>query len=224
MSNSVPPLRIAEIFYSLQGESSWAGYPCLFVRLAGCNLRCSYCDARYSYEEPGTPYRLDELLTALDRLAPVGRQVELVEVTGGEPLLQEGVYPLLAALLARGQRVLLETNGSISLARVPTAVHCIMDVKCPASGMADRLNPGNFRHLTGSDEIKFVLSDRADYDWARGVIEQNRLLPNRKLIFSPASGRLQPADLAQWLLADNLPVRLQLQLHSQLWPGQQRGR
>ncbi|MFH7321245.1 7-carboxy-7-deazaguanine synthase QueE [Desulfurivibrio sp. D14AmB] len=223
MSEAPPPLQIAEVFYSLQGESSWAGYPCLFVRLTGCNLRCSYCDARYSYEEPGTAYSLQDLLIALKGLEPTGQRVDLVEITGGEPLLQEGVYPLLDALLADGRRVLLETNGSLSLARVPAAVHCIMDVKCPGSGMADRLDLDNFRRLTGNDEIKFVLSDRPDYDWALTIIKQHRLLPHHRLVFSPAAGRLAPADLAAWLLADALPIRLQLQLHTLLWPNRRRG-
>ncbi|MFU8818774.1 MAG: radical SAM protein [Desulfurivibrio sp.] len=212
-------LQISEIFYSIQGESSQAGYPCIFVRLAGCNLRCTYCDARYTYEEPAKVFQLDEVLAAIAQLPPA----ELVEVTGGEPLLQEGVYPLLSALLAGGRKVLLETNGSLSLARLPAEVHCIMDVKCPGSGMADHLETENFRRLTGRDEIKFVLSHRTDYDWARQIIDHYRLLPGRSVTFSPVSGHLDPAELASWLLADALPVRLQLQLHTLLWPERRRG-
>jgi 7-carboxy-7-deazaguanine synthase len=213
-------LLVSEIFYSIQGESSHAGYPCIFVRLAGCNLRCTYCDARYSYEEPGNFQGINELLAAIDRLPAAER----VEITGGEPLLQEGVYALMDQLLARGRRVLLETNGSISIARVPAAVHCIMDVKCPGSGMAPQLDRENFRRLTSRDEIKFVLCDRPDYDWARQLMADFRLGPPFNLIFSPVAGRLEPADLAAWILADALPVRLQLQLHTLLWPHCARGR
>ncbi|TBV83371.1 MAG: radical SAM protein [Desulfobulbaceae bacterium] len=213
-------LLVSELFYSIQGESSHAGYPCVFVRLAGCNLRCSYCDASYTYEKPGIARRLSEVLAAIDRWPAVER----VEITGGEPLLQEGVYLLIDKLLARGRRVLLETNGSVSLARLPPAVHCIMDVKCPASGMAHHLDWENFRRLTSRDEIKFVLSNRADYDWAGEIISRQQLANRNHLIFSPATGRLNPAELAAWLLADALPVRLQLQLHTLLWPQNRRGR
>lgn len=216
-------LQVSEIFYSIQGESSWAGYPCIFVRLAGCNLRCSYCDARYTYEEPGRAMEPAAVLAEIRRLAPKQSPPPLVEITGGEPLLQEGVYPLLTALLADHYRVLLETNGSLSLARVPAAVHCIMDVKCPGSGMAEYLETANFRRLTGRDEIKFVLSDRRDYDWAKEIINRHHLADHPHLIFSPVTNRLPPADLAAWLLADALPARLQLQLHTQLWPGCTRG-
>ncbi|ADH85642.1 7-carboxy-7-deazaguanine synthase QueE [Desulfurivibrio alkaliphilus] len=213
-------LMVAEIFYSLQGESSHAGYPCIFVRLAGCNLRCVYCDARYTYEEAGTCRTIAEVMAAIAELPPVSR----VEITGGEPLLQEEVYSLLNALLADQRQVLLETNGTISLARVPAAVHCIMDVKCPGSGMAEHLDRENFRRLTDRDEIKFVLSDRRDYDWARKIINEYQLADHPHLIFSPVTNRLQPSELAAWLLADALPARLQLQLHTQLWPGCLRGK
>ena len=219
MTTSVE-LQVSEIFYSIQGESSHAGYPCVFIRLAGCNLRCSYCDARYTYEEPSQTRQLAEILAAVHRLPPVER----VEITGGEPLLQEGVYPLMDALLADNRRVLLETNGTVSLARVPAAVHCIMDVKCPGSGMAQQIDQENFRRLTDRDELKFVVGDRRDYDWARQVITEKRLEHHPHLIFSPVANRLAPADLAAWLLADALPARLQLQLHTLLWPESRRGR
>lgn len=219
-----PTLRVSEIFYSLQGESSRAGYPCLFIRMADCNLRCSYCDARYTYEEPGQSYRLEEIMSALAAATPHGQAVELVEVTGGEPLLQEGVYPLLDTLLARGHQVLLETNGSRSLARLPAAVRCIMDIKCPASGMAEHWLPANLKRLTGNDEIKFVVSDRGDYDWAKELLNRYHLTGNGPtLTFSPVADRLAAAELAAWLLADALPARLQLQLHTQLWPHHRRG-
>ncbi|MDF1615508.1 radical SAM protein [Desulfurivibrio dismutans] len=217
-------LQVSEIFYSIQGESSWAGYPCIFVRLAGCNLRCSYCDARYTYEEPGREMDLKAVLAEIRRLTPEKSPAPLVEITGGEPLQQEGVYPLFDALLADQRRVLLETNGSLSLARVPTAVRCIMDVKCPGSGMNEQLKQDNFRRLTDRDEIKFVVGDRRDYEWAKEIISQHHLTGHPHLIFSPVASHLPPADLASWLLADSLPARLQLQLHTILWPDCRRGK
>lgn len=219
MKSDEPALLVAETFYSLQGESSWAGHPCFFIRLAGCNLRCAYCDARYTYEEPGHRRALPDLLAevaAFPAAVPV-------EITGGEPLLQENVYPLLTALLAQGRTVLLETNGSLSLARVPAEVICVMDVKCPASGMADRFEPANLGRLTPRDEIKFVLSNRADYEWARDFLPRLPAFFGGLVHFSPVIATLPPPDLAAWILADRLPVRLQLQLHTLLWPRQNRG-
>ncbi|MDP2815496.1 MAG: radical SAM protein, partial [Rectinemataceae bacterium] len=210
--------QLSEIFYSIQGESSFAGYPCLFFRLSGCNLRCSYCDAKYTYEEPATPTPLSALLTEAARYPNA-----LIEITGGEPLLQEGVYPLMDELLAAGRTVLLETNGSLSIKRVPHEVVKIIDLKCPDSGMAEKMELANLDLLAPHDEIKFVVSSRADYDWARAMIEEHRLAEKAKLILSPVIGRLQPALLAQWLMADALPARLQLQLHTLLWPGMKRG-
>ena len=213
-----PFLQLSEIFYSIQGESSFAGYPCLFFRLSGCNLRCSYCDARYTYEEPGSATQLSTLLSEATRYPNA-----LIEITGGEPLLQEGVYPLMEGLLATDRTVLLETNGSLNIARVPQAVVKIIDLKCPDSGMAEKMDLANLTLLAPHDEIKFVVSSRADYDWARAMIAEHRLSEKAKLILSPVIGRLQPALLAQWLMADGLPARLQLQLHTLLWPGMKRG-
>ncbi|MFA7348071.1 MAG: radical SAM protein [Desulfurivibrionaceae bacterium] len=213
-----PFLQISEIFYSIQGESSHAGYPCLFFRLSGCNLRCSYCDAKYTYEEPGNPTPLSALLSEAARYPNA-----LIEITGGEPLLQEGVYPLMEALLAAGRTVLLETNGSLSIARVPCEVVKILDLKCPDSGMAEKMDLANLALLAPRDEIKFVVSSRADYDWARAMIAEHRLAEKAKLILSPVIGRLAPALLAQWLMDDALPARIQLQLHTLLWPGMKRG-
>ncbi len=213
-----PTLQLSEIFYSIQGESSFAGYPCLFFRLSGCNLRCSYCDAKYTYEEPATATPLSTLLTEAARYPNT-----LIEITGGEPLLQEGVYPLMAALLAAGHTVLLETNGSLSIDRVPKEMVKIVDLKCPDSGMAEKMNLANLDLLMPHDEVKFVVSSRGDYDWARATMEEHRLAKKAKLILSPVIGRLAPALLAQWLLADALPARLQLQLHTLLWPGMKRG-
>ncbi len=213
-----PTLQLSEIFYSIQGESSFAGYPCLFFRLSGCNLRCSYCDAKYTYEEPAIPTPLGTLLTEATRYPKA-----LIEITGGEPLLQEGVYPLMDELLAAGHTLLLETNGSLNIARVPKEVVKIIDLKCPDSGMAEKMDLANLDLLAPHDEIKFVVSSRPDYDWAKAMMEKHRLTEKAKLILSPVIGRLAPALLAQWLMADALPARLQLQLHTLLWPGMQRG-
>jgi len=213
-----PSLQLSEIFYSIQGESSFAGYPCLFFRLSGCNLRCSYCDAKYTYEEPASVTPLSTLLTEAAR-----HPNALIEITGGEPLLQEGVYPLMDGLLAAGRTVLLETNGSLSIKRVPKEVVKIVDLKCPDSGMAEKMELANLDLLAPHDEIKFVVSSRADYDWAKAMMESHRLAEKAKLILSPVIGRLEPALLAQWLMVDALPARLQLQLHTLLWPGMKRG-
>jgi 7-carboxy-7-deazaguanine synthase len=211
-------LEISELFYSIQGESSFAGYPCFFIRLAGCNLRCTYCDARYTYEEPGTSYSVELLLAETERYPDV-----LVEITGGEPLLQEGIYPLLDKLLQNGRTVLLETNGSLGLEKVPEKVIKIMDVKCPDSGMHEQMDFNNFAYLSSTDEIKFVISSRQDYDFAKETLLIHNLLGKSKLSFSPVMDRLAPYDLAKWIMDDRLPVRLQLQLHTILWPDKKRG-
>jgi len=213
-----PELLLSEIFYSIQGESSYAGYPCLFFRLAGCNLRCSYCDARYTYEEEATSMPVAALLAEAEKYPQA-----IVEITGGEPLLQEGVYSLMEALLSAGRTVLLETNGSIGIDRVPKEVVKIVDLKCPDSGMAEHMEPANLALLAPHDEIKFVVSSRRDYDWACGMLAEHGLARKAKVIFSPVTSRLKPADLAGWLLADGLPARLQLQLHTLLWPQEKRG-
>ncbi|MDA3971004.1 MAG: radical SAM protein [Desulfobulbaceae bacterium] len=216
-------LNISELFYSIQGESSYAGYPCIFIRLSGCNLRCSYCDATYTYEEQGTLMDLQQILDFVDSYS-----VRLVQITGGEPLLQEAVYPLMQNLVERQRVVLLETNGSLSLAHVPAGVIKIMDVKCPGSNMADKLHLANIALLARHDEVKFVLSSEADYEWARTFIQTHFSDNTGKqqqtaILFSPVQPQLQPSDLAEWLLRDQLPVRLQLQLHTQLWPNETRG-
>lgn len=214
-----PQLEISELFFSIQGESSYAGQPCVFIRLSGCNLRCSYCDAKYTYEEEGAQTKTSEIMAFVAQYPGFP-----VEITGGEPLLQENVYLLMDELLASGRRVLLETNGSIDLAKVPTGVVRIMDVKCPGSTMHKHLLTDNFGLLGSGDELKFVLCSRADYDWAVELIKANKL--NKALIihFSPVAGKLEPAHLAEWILNDRLPVRLQLQLHKFLWPDIIRGK
>lgn len=219
-------LEVSEIFYSLQGESSWAGYPCVFVRLSGCNLRCSYCDAGYTYAEAGTLRSVAEIVTIV-----ANEHCPLVEITGGEPLLQDDTLEVCHRLTAAGYQVLLETNGSIPVAAVPEEVCIIMDVKCPGSGMADSLHLPNFellaqrRRKTGRwDEIKFVLSSREDYLWARELIRRHRLEDIALLLLSPVPERFAAAEAAEVLLADRLKARLQLQLHKILWPGHERGK
>ena len=216
-------LLVSELFHSIQGESSFAGMACAFIRLSGCNLRCTYCDARYTSDEPGRAMGLGEILDFVRRFPS-----SLVEVTGGEPLLQDGVYPLMEALLAQGRTVLLETNGSLDLVRVPAGVRTIVDVKCPGSGMSAHIHRESLGRLAPHAEVKCVLSSREDYDWAVAFLNGLGLLPtdpgSRPIVhFSPVAGRLDPAQLASWILTDRLAVRLQLQLHKILWPGIDRG-
>ena len=211
-------IKIAELFYSIQGESSYAGYPCFFIRVAECNLRCTYCDTRYAYEEDHPLYSINRILAELEKYPDT-----IVEITGGEPLMHEGVYDLIDELLAAGRTVLLETNGSISLAAVPEQVIKIMDIKCPGSGMHEKMNFDNFVFLTRNDEIKFVICSRKDYDWAVKIVTKNSLQDVTTVTFSPVVSELPPADLAGWILKDRLPVRLRLQLHTIIWPGMQRG-
>ena len=210
-------LQLSEIFKSIQGESSFAGLPCTFIRLAGCNLRCSYCDTVYAYE-PSSELTVEEILAEVAALS-----CPLVEITGGEPLLQEEVYPLMAELLRQGYQVLLETNGTIDLTAVDPRVVVIMDIKCPGSGQSEKVLWDNLKRLKEKDQVKFVLSHRQDYVWARRVIEKHGLDKKCLLLFSPAYGSLSARDLAQWILSDGLKVRLQLQLHKIIWGAEARG-
>ena len=207
-------LKIAELFYSIQGESSFAGYPCFFIRFANCNLRCTYCDTRYAYEEDHPSISISQILEDLEKYPGA-----IVEITGGEPLLQKGVYPLLKKLLAASRTILLETNGSLSLADVPKDVVKILDMKCPDSSMHEQMDFDNFDFLTQKDEIKFVLSSRDDYNWAVQLIRKYNLQDRATVTFSPVTSKLEPATLAEWILENHLPVRLRLQLHTIVWPG-----
>jgi 7-carboxy-7-deazaguanine synthase len=211
-------ITLNEIFYSVQGESSYAGQPCVFVRLTACDLRCSWCDTAYAFHE-GSKRELEAVLQDVDRYG-----CPLVEVTGGEPLLQEAVYPLMAGLLARGKIVLLETGGHRSTERVPAEVVTILDVKCPGSGEAHRMDWANLDRLRPHDEVKFVIKDRADYEYARDVVQQ-RDLPARAaaIHFSPVHGEMDLRTLSEWVLADRLPVRVQVQLHKYIWDPSTRG-
>ena len=206
-------LRINEIFFSIQGESTWAGRPCAFVRLTGCNLRCVWCDTAYAFHE-GRQMTVAEVA---DRV--LAYRSDLVEITGGEPMLQPGIHPLIARLLEAGLTVMIETSGASDLAHLDPRVIKIMDLKCPASGESDRNLWSNLEHLGPRDEIKFVVADRADYEWARDVTAHRHLADRvNAILLSPAFGILAPDSLARWILADRLPVRMQLQMHKHIWP------
>lgn len=217
-------INISEIFYSIQGESSYAGLPCTFVRLSGCNLRCNYCDANYTWEE-GDPWSIDSILTAVESYP-----CDLVEVTGGEPLFQKNCPELLEKLIALGKTVLLESNGSISIHNVPDTVIAILDVKCPESGSGNSFHPHNIHLIRkrlaaapGSCELKFVLSTKDDYIWARDFIRHHELSGLLPILFSPVQTGVAAQDLADWIMKDGMNVRLQIQLHTILWPDISRG-
>jgi 7-carboxy-7-deazaguanine synthase len=211
-------VTINEIFYSVQGESTYAGRPCVFVRLTACDLRCSWCDTPYAFHE-GRKRPLDEVLAEVERF-----DCALVEVTGGEPLLQEEVYPLMERLVDRGKTVLLETGGHRSTARVPEPVITILDIKCPGSGEAEKTDWDNLPRLRAHDEVKFVIKDRPDYEYARAAIAEHQIARRAAAIhMSPVHGVLDPKLLSEWVLADNLPVRVQLQLHKYIWSPETRG-
>jgi 7-carboxy-7-deazaguanine synthase len=204
-------LKINEIFKSIQGESSHAGLPCIFVRLTGCNLRCTYCDTEYAFYE-GKEMSVADIVKSVDSCG-----ISLVEITGGEPLLQKEVYPLMQALLEKKYTVMLETGGSLSLEEVPQAVIKIMDLKCPGSGEESRNNYHNLSHLTLQDEVKFVILNRQDYDWCKQILNKYEIHKKAPVLFSPVYDKLDLKDLAKWVLEDNLPVRLQTQLHKVIW-------
>lgn len=212
-------LKVNEIFYSIQGESSYAGYPCVFVRLTGCNLRCFYCDTRYAYEE-GREMEIGEII---DRVASC--RCRLVEVTGGEPLIQQETPFLILNLLEKGYEVLLETNGTQDISLVDERCVRIVDIKCPSSGEDKNNDLENLNRLTDKDEVKFVIGGREDYEYARKILEiidykSSRMSP---VHFSPVFGKMDPEILAEWILEDNLNVRLQIQLHKIIWDPEQRG-
>ena len=211
-------LTVNEIFYSIQGESTRAGLPCVFVRLTACDLRCSWCDTEYAFHE-GRSMSVDDVIAEVER-----HRCPLVEITGGEPLLQDDVYPLMDRLLGKGRTVLLETGGHRPIARVPAAVRKIVDVKCPGSGEVDRNDWDNLARLAPHDEVKFVVKDRADYEFAREVIARHDLASRvAAVLLSPVHGVLDPKPLSEWMLADHLPARLQVQLHKYIWTPDTRG-
>jgi 7-carboxy-7-deazaguanine synthase len=226
-------MQITEIYKSLQGESTYAGLPCVFVRLTGCNLRCSWCDSEYAFYG-GRKMTIEEVLDEIEHLSPMGG---LVEITGGEPMLQDReVVPLMQRLVESGCRVLLETSGERLLERVPAAVIKIVDVKCPNSGEPDSFRIENLETLRLHDEVKFVLSDRTDYEFARDFVSRHKLARRvNAVLFSPAFSKeaegvraasqclLDPQELADWMLADNVPARLGLQIHKFIWDPAMKG-
>lgn len=211
-------LVIHEIYASIQGESTFAGLPCTFVRTTGCNLRCTYCDTTQAFYGGTRMARGDVLARAL------ATGTDLVELTGGEPLLQPGVFPLMTELCDAGRTVLVETSGEADVARVDPRVHKIMDLKAPGSGESTRNRWTNLDHIGSGDELKFVLSDRSDYEWMRDII-RTRALAERtpKLLASTVFGKLATKDLVRWVLEDHLPVRVQLQMHKYVWPADAQG-
>ncbi len=214
-------LRVNEIFYSIQGEGSRAGEPCVFIRMTGCGLRCTYCDTEYAFFE-GEDFSIEDIMQRVEAFG-----CKLVELTGGEPLEQEGVYKLMDNLLRNGYDVMIETGGHVDISRVDPRVKRIVDLKTPTSGMMKRNRHENIKHLTAHDEVKFVIGSREDYDWAASQLP---LLKKERagggpgtILFSPVHGRIELTDLAAWRLEDRLPVRLQTQLHKLIWPEVLRG-
>lgn len=209
-------VRVVEIYKSLQGESYFSGLPCIFIRTAGCNLRCSYCDTKYAYKS-GKILSVQAILSKIKEY-----KIKLVEITGGEPLLQLDLGPLADRLIKGGYSVLVETNGSLDISCLPKDVTRIMDIKCPGSGMEKKNRWGNVNHLTKNDEVKFVIISRFDYNWAKQKIKDYSLDKKTKISFSAAAGLLSPKKLADWILRDELNVRFQIQLHKILWPGRRK--
>jgi 7-carboxy-7-deazaguanine synthase len=211
-------LRVNEIFFSIQGESTWAGCPCVFVRLTGCNLRCHWCDTAYAFYE-GRHRAVGDIVEQVRAY-----ECNLVEVTGGEPLLQKGVHRLFELLLDSGFTVLVETSGERDVRTVDSRVIKIVDLKCPSSGECGRNRISNLHYLSTHDEVKFVIADRCDFEWACEIINHYQLSGRlRAVLMSPVFGTLQPADLANWILTERQPVRMQLQMHKHIWPPDRRG-
>jgi 7-carboxy-7-deazaguanine synthase len=204
-------MQVTEIFKSIQGESTYAGLPCSFIRTTGCNLRCVWCDTAYAFTG-GKQMTIPEILEAIQP-----HQCELVEITGGEPLLQEDVAQLAEELIRRKYKVLIETGGALDISVLPQNVIKIMDIKCPESGMMQEMNWSNLEKLNLRDEVKFVINSRADYDWAVKVLNEFQLHQRHVVLFSPVYKTMPPELLAEWILRDNLSVRFQIQLHKVLW-------
>ncbi len=213
----MPQLRITEIFYSLQGETSRSGLPTVFVRLTGCPLRCDYCDTTYAFSG-GQNMEIEQVLAEVAR-----HGAHYVTVTGGEPLAQKNCLELLQALCDAGYDVSLETSGALDVSQVDSRVAKILDIKTPGSGEVGKNLWSNLAHLNPHDEIKIVLCDEADYSWAKQIMTEHALDQKCSVLFAPVQGRLSPTDLANWILRDHLPVRMQIQLHKLLW-GDERGR
>ena len=210
-------IKVNEIYYSIQGESSKAGLPCVFIRLTYCNLRCKYCDTEYAFFE-GKDYSIDEIIEQVKKY-----NCNLVEVTGGEPLFQKECYDLLKRLVEERFEVLLETGGSLPIKTVYKAVKIIMDLKCPSSGMVKKNLYDNINYLKSSDELKFVIGTREDYEWTKQIIEKYDLINKCEILFSVVFGELEPLTLVNWILEDKLNVRFQLQMHKFIWDPMAKG-
>ncbi len=210
-------LKINEIFASINGESTYIGLPFVFVRTSGCPLRCSWCDTRYAYDE-GEDKSISDILREIEEFS-----IPNVLLTGGEPLLQPASLELMSQLLERDYQVVLETGGALNIADVPGGVAVVMDLKCPSSGMSERMHWDNIEHLTEDDQIKFVLADARDYEYAKNLMMRYKLAGRCPVLFQPAFGLLNPATLVRWILADRLDVRCLIQQHKVIWPPEQRG-
>jgi len=211
-------LKINEIFYSIQGESSFTGIPCVFIRLTGCNLRCTYCDTKYAYTE-GKEITIDKIIQKVNQY-----QCPLIEITGGEPLLQKETIQLADKLCQLNYKVLIETNGTQNIKHLPKQVIRIIDIKCPGSGENLKTDWNNFHQLKQSDEVKFIVSSLEDYQWVKKIIHEYNLIKKSKILISPVYNKLPPKKLAEWILNDKLNIRLQIQLHKILWFDQKRGK
>lgn len=211
-------LRITEIFFSIQGESTTVGLPTVFVRLTGCPLRCVYCDTEYAFKG-GKRYTIEEILEQVDSYG-----AHFVTVTGGEPLAQPGCFPLLSALCDKGYDVSLETSGAVNIANVDPRTMIVMDLKTPSSQECDKNLLENLNHLKKHDQIKFVIGNREDYEWSKQMMTTHDLNQIAHVLFSPTWGEQSLASLAEWILADKLPVRMQLQIHKVIWPEETQGR
>ncbi|MCF8267626.1 MAG: radical SAM protein [Ignavibacteriales bacterium] len=210
-------LKINEIYLSIQGESSWAGLPCVFIRLTYCNLRCTYCDTEYAFYE-GYDSQIDEIIETVKKY-----RCPLVEVTGGEPLVQKESLKLMEQLCDEGFEVLLETGGSLPIDEVDERVNIILDMKCPTSGMIKKNLYQNLDLLKKTDEVKFVIGSREDYDWAKNLINEFNLTQKCSILFSVVFGKLKPIELTEWIISDNLRVRFQLQMHKYIWDPAKKG-
>ena len=210
-------LKINELYHSIQGESSFSGLPCIFIRLTYCNLRCSYCDSEYTFHE-GNNMNINEILDKIK-----GYSCKLVEVTGGEPLFQKNCINLLQELVDLDYKVLLETSGSLTIKDVPEEVINIIDFKCPSSNMKKKNLWENINYLKLDDEVKFVIGNREDYDWAKNKIKKYNLTNTCKILMSPSYKEIEPQMITKWILEDNLDIRFQIQLHKEIWPEEERG-